>query len=202
MRNLVKTVLISSALVVGVAGATSAATVRSERAQVTLFSSAGGAGQTGRAQSPRFGNNAAGSLAMASSFLNSGALDPVSQARLQALVDNALTMVRKGIQAKAFQLSVQEIVGDGASVLDLTSGNFVAGRTNKKVRRLSDQWLAAIANGPWAPVFPSTPSGGTTGTRVGGGTQNPSPVPVPAAGFLMVAGLAGLGALRRARRAS
>lgn len=119
--------------------------------------------------------------------------------RLGALVDNAMQLVRNAQTAAAFQLAAWEIANEGNGALNLTRGSFVVTNANRKTLALSQGWLDQIAGNAWKP---------DTKVRIltAPGTQDLvtdlAPVPVPAAGILLMAGLAGLAGLRGRRRAA
>ncbi len=107
------------------------------------------------------------------------------------------------VQAAAFQLAVWEVANDDD--FDLGGGVFQAsghGQAASEITSTAQKFLAAgaIYSGPvnWQTTFLET--------REARGTQNlvtavavpeATPVPVPASGFLLVAGLTGLAFLRR-----
>lgn len=126
-------------------------------------------------------------------------LSYLAVSRLGSLVTNALSLVKDARTAAAFQLAAWEIANEGRGKLDLQSGAFLLTAAQKKTAGLSQSWLDLIGNGGWklnAQVM----------ILQAAGTQDlvtdlpPAPVPVPAAGFVLVSGLMGLVGLRRRRQ--
>jgi hypothetical protein len=127
---------------------------------------------------------------------------PLSQTvvgRLGALVSNALHLVKDSRSAAAFQLAAWEIANEGAKTkLSLSGGAFKVLTANKKTVTLAQNWLDGIGSGKWAPNPRVTIiSAQDTQDLV----TDLAPVPVPAAGLMMMGALGGLAALRRRRRA-
>lgn len=115
---------------------------------------------------------------------------------LDTLFANAKTLVTNKTTAAAYQLSVWEMLYDTDYSLD--TGAFTAAATkNAGVAALANTWLSNIANSVWAYDADNR----ATYLKAGGSqdvqTDLPAPVPVPAAGLMLMGGLAGLGALRR-----
>jgi hypothetical protein len=127
-------------------------------------------------------------------------LSYLTRSRLGALVDNALSLVRDSKSAAAFQLAAWEIANEGRGSLDLKTGAFQLTSANSSTQGLSQSWLDKIANGTWGlnaqVMILQAP-----GTQDLVTDLDPSPVPVPAAGGMMLFGLAGLLGLRRKRHA-
>ena len=105
-------------------------------------------------------------------------------------------------QQAAFQVAIWEIVYDDG--LDLTSGEFqmadAAGSAG--IQALATSYLTGLANYGTSYDMSYFTGAGTqdlvTGTPNGGSLN---PVPLPATGLLLLAGLAGLGAAGRRKRA-
>lgn len=120
-------------------------------------------------------------------------------ARLGALVDNALKLVKDSKSAAAFQLAAWEIANEGKGGLDLKTGAFQLTSSASGTQGLAQGWLDSITGGKWKLNNHVTilQAPGTQDLL----TDIPAQVPVPAAGFLLIAGLGGLAGLKRARRA-
>lgn len=105
-------------------------------------------------------------------------------------------------EGAAFQVAIWEIVYDSAAGFDLGDGDFEASN-NIDVINLADTYLAGLggaATGVYDLTFLSTASGYANNNSQSLVTAIPAPVPLPAAGLMLGAGLAGLGALRRLRK--
>ena len=131
---------------------------------------------------------------------------------LQALAANAWSLVTDSVSAGAFQMAAWEIVSEtdtvqGGSDIDyqIQSGFFkitgTGGQSNLAETTAQD-WLNLITADTW--------TGSSDGFRIltANGTQdlltnveNPAPVPLPASGLLLLAGLAGAGAFAKRRKA-
>ena len=126
----------------------------------------------------------------------------VTRQRIDALASNALSLVTNSRTASAFQLALWEIITD--STLDLATGDFVSNAGNaaaNNARSDAAVWLKNITHGLWAPTgytFTFLKSD-TNQDVVAFGLGGPTPVPLPAAGWLL---LAGMGALVAAKRRS
>lgn len=127
------------------------------------------------------------------SLLSTTALD-----RLSALMTNALGLVTTSTSAAAFQLAAWEIANEGQGALNLRGGAFTVSDNRTGARDAAQGWLDLITAGTW-----------TRGSRdlvvlhdpvLQDLATNLAPVPVPAAGVLLLGGLAGLGALRGRRK--
>ena len=119
--------------------------------------------------------------------------------RLGALMSNAFTLVTGSQSAAAFQMAAWEIANESNGSLDLANGGFRITSAAQGTQSLAQSWLDLIGSGQWT-------STGNVTILSASGTQdlltNIAPVPVPAAGVMLLGGLAGLGALRRRRKAA
>ncbi|MGL4279926.1 MAG: VPLPA-CTERM sorting domain-containing protein [Albidovulum sp.] len=119
--------------------------------------------------------------------------------RLGALMSNAFSLVTGASSAAAFQMAAWEIANESGTGLVLGNGAFKMTNANATSQNLAQSWLNSIASGSWT-------SSGRVTILSAPGTQdlltNIAPVPVPAAGVMLLGGLAGLGALRRRRKAA
>lgn len=119
--------------------------------------------------------------------------------RLGALMSNAFGLVTGASSAAAFQMAVWEIANESSSQLQLSNGGFKMTAANGTTLGLAQSWLDNITAGRW------TASGKVT-ILSAPGTQdlltNIAPVPVPAAGVLLLGGLTAMGALRRRRKSA
>ena len=119
--------------------------------------------------------------------------------RLGALMSNAFSLVTGSASAAAFQMAAWEIANESTASLNLGNGAFKMTRANASTQSLAQGWLNNISTGTWT-------SSGRATILSASGTQdlltNIAPVPVPAAGVMLLGGLAGLGALRRRRKAA
>ena len=119
--------------------------------------------------------------------------------RLGALMSNAFTLVTGSQSAAAFQMAAWEIANESNGSLDLANGGFRITSAAQGTQSLAQSWLDFIGSGQWSAT-------GDVTILSASGTQdlltNIAPVPVPAAGVLLLGGLAGLGALRRRRKAA
>ena len=129
--------------------------------------------------------------------------------RIDALASNALGLVTNSRTASAFQLSLWEIITD--ATLNLGEGNFVSNVANtdddtfntraNNARSDAAQWLKNITDGVWTAKgteFTFLQSD-TNQDLLAFGLGAPTPVPLPAAGWML---LAGIGALVAAKRRS
>lgn len=117
--------------------------------------------------------------------------------RLGALMSNAFGLVTGSASAAAFQMAAWEIANESTAKLDLAKGGFRMTSANSATLGLAQSWLNNIVSGKWT-------SSGKVTVLSASGTQdlltNIAPVPVPAAGVMLLGALAGLGALRRRKR--
>lgn len=126
------------------------------------------------------------------------ALSKTQVGALGALVSNALKLVNNARSAAAFQLAAWEIANEGGR-FDLAKGAFVVTSANGNTRNLAQTWLNQISGNKWAADYKVRI---LTATRTQDLVTDLPPVPVPAAGFLMVGALGGLAALRRRKRSA
>ena len=121
-------------------------------------------------------------------------------ANLDVLISNALKLVVDSTTAAAFQLAAWEIANEKTGTFDVLSGDFYMIKATGWARRHAQDWLALISNGTW------TANGkGTILTAPGNQdllTNIPAAVPLPAAGFGLLAALAGLAGFRRRAKAA
>ncbi len=137
-------------------------------------------------------------LRLPKSYSDGTALSSVAVGRLGALMSNAFGLVTDRRSAAAFQLAVWEIATETKNpVLNLLNGNFLVTQTSGKTRLMAQGWLSAINRGNWAPD-PSVRILAAPGTQ--DLLTDLAPVPLPAAGLMMIAALGGLAGLRRQRR--
>lgn len=133
---------------------------------------------------------------MQDDFLFSGQ----TRQRINALVTNALPLVNNSASASAFQLALWEVITD--DTLDLFDGNFRVTTNNSGARATAADWLTDITNGTWAPDNNTVFSFLKNETNqdllvIGLGGPTPAPVPLPAAGWLLLAGIGALAAAKR-----
>ena len=112
------------------------------------------------------------------------------------------------IQAAGFQLALWELIYETGPAYSLTGGTFQASPASAQKTSINSAANAFLGKlgGKVEFEYNLTFWENVTGTNQNlvslsaPGTPVPSPVPLPAAGFLMIAGLAGLGAVARRRK--
>lgn len=118
--------------------------------------------------------------------------------RIDALFTNApVSGIDSDTKAAATQVALWEIITD--NVLDLSADGFqLTGTNNADTVALANSFLTNITNGSWTGSGASFTFLDVTGSQdvIAFGVQ---PVPLPASVWLLGAGVAGLGALRRKR---
>lgn len=116
--------------------------------------------------------------------------------RIDALASNAT--VTNSRTASAFQLALWEIVTD--EDLNLAIGDFVVNnRNNNNPVTDATAWLTNITNGTWTATgveFTFLQSDDSQ-NLVAFGLGGPTPIPLPAAGWMLIAGMGALFAAKR-----
>ncbi|GHE96908.1 hypothetical protein GCM10016455_16680 [Aliiroseovarius zhejiangensis] len=138
-------------------------------------------------------------------FSNSFGLSNVARDRVQSVFDAnyASLDASNGDQAAAFQMALWEAAyEDDDTALSVSTGLFQASSTGSTT--LANQFLLAATNytgaGLWNLSFLQVDGDANRGRYTGQNLVTVSPVPVPAAGLLLITGLFGMGALTRRRR--
>ena len=132
-------------------------------------------------------------------FQNGGQnLLPDSMARISSIFNanfgDAITVSAEA--SAAFQLALWEAIYDVDMNID--TGSFQASSSNATVESLASDYLSAALTYSGPSVFDLTYLESTAAHRSQNlVTATPSPVPVPAAGVLLLAGLGGLAGLKR-----
>ncbi len=139
---------------------------------------------------------------------NGPLLNPTQRNHIQALFDsgyktflNAISGGANNSQSAGFQLALWEIVNETAGSYSLTDGNFTAANNNndrKAANTAANLYLANMAAYKGPKVFNVTYLQAATANNQNLVTV--SPVPLPAAGLLLLAGIGGLVAARKLRR--
>ncbi len=112
---------------------------------------------------------------------------------LFALASNAFSLVNNSRSAAAFQMAAWEIVTETAPVFDIGRGDFrVTGASVGSINaaRLAQSWLGNINSKSWTASADYTILMASRTQDLL--TNQISPVPVPAAGWLLLAGMLGL----------
>ncbi|GHF37037.1 VPLPA-CTERM sorting domain-containing protein [Seohaeicola zhoushanensis] len=110
------------------------------------------------------------------------------------------SVINDGVLAAGFQLALWEIIYDSEGGFDLNNGTFKRGNTsNVQAWNQAQAYLNGLGDKTGLQdityLFSEANQDLVTGTPVD--NNEPAPVPVPASGLLILAGLGGLAALRR-----
>jgi hypothetical protein len=123
--------------------------------------------------------------------------------RIDSLFSNALggmglgDVIDTAVEAAGLQVALWEVIMDGDTGLDLSSGTFSASN-NAGALAQAQTYLDGMA-GPLTGLYDMTFFESAQNQDVM--TVSPAPVPLPASGLLIVGGLAGLAGLRRRKAA-
>lgn len=138
-------------------------------------------------------------------FSNSYGLSSVAKDRVQSVFDaNYATLdASNGDHAAAFQMALWEAAyEDDDAALSVSSGVFQASSHGSTHR--ANRYLLNAANyagdSVWNLSFLEVDGNADRGRYTGQNLVTVSPVPVPAAGLMLVTGLLGMGAITRRRR--
>ena len=131
------------------------------------------------------------------------ALSPAVASNIGKLFANAYNDVKTSKAAVAFQLALWEITTEKGSKLSLENGSFQAGFSgfwDYSYRNMAEAWIEKLPTWTVEKRFVALVSPRSqdllTNIEVPADPQ-PAPVPLPASGVLLFAGLAGLAAVRR-----
>jgi hypothetical protein len=132
-----------------------------------------------------------------SPFSNSFGLDGNQMARVRAVFDANFASLNAmiGNQAAGFQLALWNALYDTDSVI---SGGTFKATASTTITNLANSYLSAAASFTGSSAWNLTFLESTTGRQ---NLVTVSPVPLPAAGWLLIAGIGGLAALRRRKTA-
>ncbi|MCK8464680.1 VPLPA-CTERM sorting domain-containing protein [Aliiroseovarius sp. S1339] len=138
-------------------------------------------------------------------YANSYSLSTIARGRVQSVFDAnyASLDASNGDQAAAFQMALWEAAyEDDNSALSMSSGLFQASSAGSTA--LANGFLLAASNysggDQWNLAFLQVDGDADRGRYTGQNLVTVSPVPIPAAGLLLVTGLFGMGAITRRRR--
>ena len=133
---------------------------------------------------------------------------PAIVQNIDKLFTSAFTQVTDAVSAAAFQISLWEIVYDTDKGLNLDSGDFFTAlengaEYNVAVENQADLFLAGLASaGTGGYDLTFLANDGAQDLVTGSAIPTPpiAPVPVPAAGLMLLSGLGGIAALRRRKK--
>ncbi|WP_371169420.1 VPLPA-CTERM sorting domain-containing protein [Aliiroseovarius sp. 2305UL8-7] len=138
-------------------------------------------------------------------FANSAGLTDVARDRVQAVFDANYKYLNPGIadHAAAFQMALWEAAyEDDDASMSVSSGLFQASSWGSTT--LANRFLSSATNYDgerhWNLAFLQVDGDADRGRYTGQNLVTVSPVPVPAAGLLLVTSLFGMGAIARRRR--
>ena len=141
----------------------------------------------------------ADSLNLPETYQMAPTLAPASvMANVDKLFSSAYNSITDSVSAAGFQVALWEIIEDtdpNNAPFDLNSGNFKMTSGEAAVKNAADGFLGGLAGAPtgqYKYTFLESKDGQDLVTV--------APVPVPAAGLLLLTGLGGFAALRRRRK--